>query len=73
MLTKYDSTAKGGILLGVAEQFHLPIRYVGLGEGIEDLQLFDPQAFVRALFSDKDPDQKPSLPGDPSPSLRGRP
>ncbi|HQF92088.1 MAG TPA: signal recognition particle-docking protein FtsY [Synergistaceae bacterium] len=73
VLTKYDSTAKGGILLGVAERFQLPIRYVGLGEGIEDLQLFDPQAFVRTLFSDKDHDQKPSLPGDPSPSLRGRP
>ncbi len=60
VLTKYDSTAKGGILLGVAEQFQLPIRYVGLGEGIADLQVFAPQTFVQALFSDKEHGQDPS-------------
>ncbi len=65
VLTKYDSTAKGGILLGVAEQFQLPIRYVGLGESINDLQLFDPQTFVQALFSEKEHDRHVSSSSSP--------
>ncbi len=52
ILTKYDNTAKGGILLAVADRLKLPIRYVGLGEDIEDLCLFAPRDFVEGLLSD---------------------
>ena len=50
VLTKLDGTAKGGVAFAVAEQMGLPIRYVGVGEGIADLQPFDAEAFVAALF-----------------------
>lgn len=50
ILTKFDSTSKGGIVLAVAEKLKMPIRYVGLGEEIGDIQLFDPEAFVKALL-----------------------
>ncbi len=50
VLTKLDSTAKGGIIFAVANQFNLPIRFIGLGEKIEDLQPFDAIQFVEALF-----------------------
>lgn len=50
ILTKYDNTAKGGIVLAIAEQMSLPIRYIGLGEALEDLTLFDPDSFVQALL-----------------------
>lgn len=49
-LTKLDGTAKGGIVIAIAEQLHLPVKLVGLGEGIEDLRDFDPSVFVQALF-----------------------
>ncbi len=49
-LTKMDGTAKGGILFAVAERLHLPIRFIGVGESIEDLRPFDGQEFVDALF-----------------------
>ena len=49
-LTKLDGTAKGGVILAISEELHLPVRYVGVGESIEDLQLFDRQGFVAALF-----------------------
>lgn len=49
-LTKLDGTAKGGIVVSICSELGLPLQYVGVGEGIEDLQLFDPQAFVKALF-----------------------
>lgn len=49
-LTKLDGTAKGGIIFALARQFGLPIRYIGVGEGIDDLQDFDAQIFVDALF-----------------------
>ena len=52
VLAKLDSTAKGGVIVGIAEQLKLPERYVGLGEGIEDLRLFDPHEFVEALFAE---------------------
>jgi fused signal recognition particle receptor len=52
VLAKLDSTAKGGVIIGIAEQLKLPVRYVGLGEGIEDLRPFDPHEFVEALFSE---------------------
>ncbi len=51
ILTKLDGTAKGGILLAVSHEFKLPVRYIGVGEGIDDLQPFRPSAFVDALFS----------------------
>jgi fused signal recognition particle receptor len=49
-LTKLDGTAKGGVVLGIAQEVGIPVRYVGLGEAIDDLVDFDPEAFVRALF-----------------------
>lgn len=49
-LTKLDGTAKGGIIFALARQFGLPIRYIGVGEGIDDLQDFDAEAFIDALF-----------------------
>lgn len=51
VLTKLDGTAKGGVVLGIAEEVGLPVRYVGLGEGVDDLFDFDPESFVRALFA----------------------
>ncbi|MFQ5913051.1 MAG: signal recognition particle-docking protein FtsY [Nitrospinota bacterium] len=52
ILTKLDGTAKGGIVLGILDELGVPVRYVGLGEGIEDLQPFDPDAFLQALFEE---------------------
>lgn len=54
ILTKFDNTAKGGIAIAIAQKLRLPIRYVGLGEGIDDLELFDPRAFINALLDMKD-------------------
>ena len=50
VLTKLDGTAKGGVILGIADQLKIPVRYVGVGEKVEDLRPFDPEAFVEALF-----------------------
>jgi len=52
VLAKLDSTAKGGVIVGIAERLKLPVRFVGLGESIEDLRPFDAREFVAALFSD---------------------
>lgn len=49
-LTKLDGTAKGGVAIGISDQFKIPIRYIGVGEGVDQLQLFDKVAFVNALF-----------------------
>jgi fused signal recognition particle receptor len=49
-LTKLDGTAKGGVAIGISDQFQVPIKYLGVGEGIDHLQLFDKQAFVGSLF-----------------------
>lgn len=49
-LTKLDGTAKGGIVLGISDQFKIPIKYIGVGEGIEQLQIFNKRAFVDSLF-----------------------
>jgi fused signal recognition particle receptor len=49
-LTKLDGTAKGGVIFALANQLGLPIRFIGVGEAIEDLQDFDAQTFVDALF-----------------------
>jgi fused signal recognition particle receptor len=53
VLTKLDGTAKGGIAIAIAQQLGLPIRYVGVGEGLADLVPFSPDEYVRALFEDK--------------------
>lgn len=51
-LTKIDGTAKGGVAIGISDQFSIPIKYLGVGEGIDHLQVFDKQAFVDALFKE---------------------
>jgi fused signal recognition particle receptor len=48
-MTKLDGTAKGGILVAVATRFGLPVHFVGVGEGVDDLAPFDPRVFARAL------------------------
>ncbi len=53
-LTKLDGTAKGGVIFAIADQFNIPIRYIGVGEGIEDLRPFETQQFIDALFSRED-------------------
>ena len=53
-LTKLDGTAKGGVIFALAKQFGLPIRYIGVGEGIDDLRDFQAREFVRALFNEKE-------------------
>lgn len=53
-ITKLDGTAKGGVVIGISDQFRIPVRYIGLGEGITDLQVFNKEEFVRSLFSNKD-------------------
>lgn len=50
-ITKLDGTAKGGVVIGISDQFKIPVRYVGVGEGIDDLQDFVPAEFVDSLFS----------------------
>ncbi len=49
-VTKLDGTAKGGVVIGISDQFNIPVRYIGLGEKIEDLQVFDKREFVKSLF-----------------------
>jgi fused signal recognition particle receptor len=51
-ITKLDGTAKGGVVIGISDQMKIPVKYIGVGEGINDLQLFDKQAFVSSLFSE---------------------
>jgi fused signal recognition particle receptor len=53
-LTKLDGTAKGGVIFALAKQFGLPIRYIGVGEGIDDLRTFEAESFVQALFAERD-------------------
>ena len=52
-ITKLDGTAKGGVVIGVSDQLQVPVRYIGLGEGMEDLQLFNKREFVNSLFDGK--------------------
>lgn len=52
-VTKLDGTAKGGVVIGISDQFSIPVKYIGVGEGIDDLQLFDKKEFVDSLFSSK--------------------
>ena len=49
-LTKLDGTAKGGVVIGISDQFKIPVKYIGVGEGIDHLQVFDRKAFVDSLF-----------------------
>lgn len=51
-ITKLDGTAKGGVVIGISDQFKVPVKYIGIGEGIEDLQIFYPAEFVKSLFGD---------------------
>lgn len=51
-VTKLDGTAKGGVVIGIADQFQIPVKFIGVGEKIEDLQVFDKKAFVASLFKD---------------------
>ena len=53
-VTKLDGTAKGGVVIGIADQFRIPIKFLGIGEGIEDLKVFDKTEFVNSLFSIED-------------------
>ena len=49
-ITKLDGTAKGGVVIGISDQFKIPVKYIGLGEGIDDLQVFHKKEFVKSLF-----------------------
>lgn len=51
-ITKLDGTAKGGVVIGISDQFHIPVRYIGIGEGIDQLRIFDRKEFVNALFGE---------------------
>ena len=53
-ITKLDGTAKGGVVIGISDQFRIPVKYIGLGEGMEDLQVFRKKEFVNSLFGNKD-------------------
>jgi len=50
-LTKLDGTAKGGVVIGISDQFQIPVRYIGVGEGVEDLQVFNKNEFIDSLFN----------------------
>ena len=50
ILTKLDGTAKGGVVISIKNTLNIPVKYIGVGEGIDDLQVFDPESFVEALF-----------------------
>ncbi|WP_301345510.1 signal recognition particle-docking protein FtsY [uncultured Duncaniella sp.] len=52
-ITQLDGTAKGGVVIGISDQFKIPVKYIGLGEKIDDLQVFDKRAFVESLFGEK--------------------
>ena len=53
-VTKLDGTAKGGVVVGIVDQFKVPIKFIGIGEGIDDLKVFDRREFVNSLFSKED-------------------
>ena len=50
-ITKLDGTAKGGVVIGISDQFKIPVKYIGIGEKIEDLQVFHREEFVDSLFN----------------------
>ncbi len=51
-ITKLDGTAKGGVVIGISDQFHIPVRYIGIGEGVDQIRIFDRREFINALFGD---------------------
>ncbi len=53
-VTKLDGSAKGGVVIGIVDQFRIPIKFIGIGEGIDDLKIFDKQEFVSSLFTPED-------------------
>lgn len=53
-VTKLDGSAKGGVVIGIVDQFRIPIKFIGIGEGIDDLKIFDKKEFVNSLFSKED-------------------
>ena len=53
-VTKLDGTAKGGVVIGIVDQFRIPVKFVGIGEGVDDLKVFDKGEFVNSLFSKED-------------------
>ena len=57
-VTKLDGTAKGGVVIGISDQFKIPVKYIGLGEGMEDLQVFRKKEFVDSLFGENDMKRK---------------
>ncbi len=57
-ITKLDGTAKGGVVIGISDMFRIPVKYIGLGEKITDLQVFDKRTFVESLFGRKDSETK---------------
>lgn len=57
-VTKLDGSAKGGVVVGIVDQFRLPIKFIGIGEGIDDLKVFDRKEFAASLFSKEDIDNK---------------
>ena len=58
ILTKMDGTAKGGIAVAVQAELGIPVKYIGVGEKMEDLQRFDPDQFVKALFTPEEEDSE---------------
>ena len=50
-VTKLDGSAKGGVVIGIVDQFQIPIKFLGIGEGIDDLKVFDKKEFVKNLFT----------------------
>jgi fused signal recognition particle receptor len=52
-ITKLDGTAKGGVVIGISDQFKIPVKYIGIGEKLDDLLIFDKKEFVESLFSEK--------------------
>ncbi len=53
-VTKLDGSAKGGVVIGIVDQFQIPIKFIGIGEGMDDLKIFDKKEFVESLFSEED-------------------
>ncbi len=49
-ITKLDGTAKGGVVIGISDQFNVPVKYIGVGEKMDDLQMFNSEEFVKSLF-----------------------
>jgi fused signal recognition particle receptor len=50
-ITKLDGTAKGGVIIGISDQFKVPVKYIGIGEKLDDLQIFDKHEFIDSLFT----------------------